>query len=111
MAENTETENKPKEDKKEKYQLSNAVLTNGYNSKIDGRDFIIDFETNFKGERITRFASCGHYERTAGVVEFKGNGKHYLEDLTDEQIRQLAIAGAIVLTPEQQKKYKKKFYS
>lgn len=111
MAENTETENKPKEDKKEKYQLSDVVLNSGYSSMIDGREFIVDFETNFRGERTTRFASCGNYQRVAGIIEFKSNGQNYFEDLTDEQIRQLAIAGAIVLTPEQQKKYKKKFYS
>ena len=111
MAEKNETEKKVKEDKKEKYQLSDAVLNSGYNSKIEGREFIVDFETNFKGERTSRFASCGNYQRNAGVVEFKSNGQNYFEDLTDEQVRQLALAGAIVLTPEQQKDFRKKFYS
>jgi predicted house-cleaning NTP pyrophosphatase (Maf/HAM1 superfamily) len=111
MAEKNETEKKVKEDKKEKYQLSDAVLNSGYNSKIEGREFIVDFETNFKGERTSRFASCGNYQRVAGAVEFKSNGQNYFEDLTDEQVRQLALAGAIVLTPEQQKDFRKKFYS
>jgi hypothetical protein len=42
---------------------------------------------------------------------WKWTGQTYLEDLTDQQLWELAMAKVIILDAEQQKIFKSKFYS
>lgn len=86
-----------------KFQISESVKRDGYLATVDGAEINIGFELSHKGEKNSAFASVGEgYGKL-----FKGSGKDYLEDLSDEQVRVLTLAGVIVLTPEQETKYKK----
>ena len=107
------TEVKKETVKKEQYHLTDAVLNAGYSGKIDGRQFNIGFDLNLKGEKQNSYASV--MEETVnpargGGVLLKWTGVTFLEDLTDKQLWQLAIAKVITLSKEQEKVFKEKFY-
>ena len=113
--EKTEVKKEVKKDsvKKEQYHLTDAVLNAGYSGKIDGRQFNIGFDLNLKGEKQNSYASV--MEETVnpargGGVLLKWTGVTFLEDLTDKQLWQLAIAKVITLSKEQEKVFKEKFY-
>lgn len=100
-----EKESKEKETKEsKKYQLTDTARRNAYYGKIDGREFVIDFERNFKGEPNSQFSSVGHYQGTAPNLEFVSDKQDYLENLTPLQIKELAYAG-VIKTGKEDKQY------
>lgn len=107
------TEVKKETVKEEQYHLTDAVLNAGYSGKIDGRQFHIGFDLNLKGEKQNSYASV--MEETVnpargGGVLLKWTGVTFLEDLTDNQLWQLAQAKVILLSKAQEKIFKEKFY-
>lgn len=96
MAETKKTETQKTEVKQ--YKLTDSARNSAYYARIDGREFIIDYERNWKGEPLSRFASVGHYINPEDPTrkEFKSDNKDYFENLTPIQIRTLANAGVIV---------------
>ena len=103
------TEVKKETVKKEQYHLTDAVLNAGYSGKIDGRQFNIGFDLNLKGEKQNSYASV--MEETVnpargGGVLLKWTGVTSLEDLTDDQLWQLAQAKVILLSKAQEKIFK-----
>ena len=109
-----ETKSEEISEKKQRYELSDQVLAQGYKAKIDGRYFHIGFDLDYEGKKKDRYASLMEQSvntgRQGGVI-WKATGITYLEDLTDEQLRQLALARVILLNKEQEKIFRKKFYS
>lgn len=112
-------EEKSKESKVEsqKYNLSDAVLESGYEAMIPkriGKLFKIGFDVNLQGQKNNAYASvmepATNPARGGGML-WKWTGQTYLEDLTDEQLWVLAIAKVIVLSKDQEKLFKEKFYS
>ena len=89
------TEETTETKKSKQYKLTDTIRRNAYYGKIDGREIVIDFERNFKGEPNSLFSSVGHYEGTAPNLEFVSDKKDYLEDLTPKQVKELAYAGVI----------------
>lgn len=89
---------------KELFEVNPTLFTDqtGYTAIIDGAEIkVVPNKVDdklYKGDRAIL---------EPGYVMFKGtkteSGK--LEDLSKEQIRQLAIAQVIIFTPEQQEKY------
>lgn len=71
---------KEKSGNSETYKVRSEILSTGYFAKIDGADVLIK----------------------PGETEIAG--------LTDEQLRQMVIAGVIELTSEQEEAYRKKFF-
>lgn len=104
-------------EKKQRYNLSDAVLNQGYSAMIPrhtGRLFKIGFDLNLQGEKVNAYASV--MERIdnpgrGGGSLWKWTGQTYLEDLTDEQLRLLALAKVIVLNKEQETIFKEKFFT
>lgn len=106
-----------KQEKKQKYALSDVVLNQGYTAMIPrhtGRLFKIGFDVNLQGDKVNAYASVmeqiDNPGRGGGKL-WKWTGQTFLEDLTDEQLRLLALARVIILNKEQEKIYKEKFYS
>lgn len=99
----------------EKFKLTGRIMTQGgYIQEIDGRKFIIDYDYDFNGNRVSRFATV--CEETADPVtgtpifrQIKPEVTH-LEGLTDKQVKSLTFAKIIELTKAQQKHYKDKFW-
>lgn len=112
-----DTKEKSEASKKDKYNLSDAVLEHGYTAQIPkrtGRVFKIGFDLNLQGEKMNSYASVMETIQNparGGGQLWKWTGVTYLEDLTDEQLWALAIAKAIVLDKDQEKIFKEKFYS
>jgi len=101
-------------EKKQRYDLTDAVLAQGYSATVDGRLFKIGFDLNFEGKKNNAYASVmesiDNPARGGGKL-WKWTGITYLEDLTDKQLWVLAIAKVILLNKEQEKIFKSKFYS
>lgn len=103
--------------KKQRYALSDQVLNQGYTAMIPrytGRLFKIGFDVNLQGDKVNAYASVMEQIENpgrGGGVLWKWTGQTYLENLTDEQLRLLALARVIVLNKEQEKIFKEKFYS
>jgi len=116
MAKEIKEEKKP-EEKKQKYHLSDAVLQQGYSAVIPkhtGRSFMIGFDVNLQGQKNNAYASVMEQvpnPARGGGMLWKWTGQTYLEDLTDQQLWELAMAKVIILDAEQQKIFKSKFYS
>lgn len=91
---------KEKEEAKKQYKLTDAIRRNSYYAKIDGREFVVDFERNFKGEPNSLLSSVGHYEGNAPNRVFVSDKLDYFEDLSNQQIKELAYAGVIVTTKD-----------
>lgn len=83
-----------------KYPLTDNAKRNAYFGVIDGREIVIDFERNFKGEPNSMYSSVGHFEGSNPNRYFKSDNVDYLEDLTPKQIKELAYAGVIKVTKE-----------
>ena len=64
-----------------------------------------EVKTEVKKETVKK----EQYHLTDGVL-LKWTGVTFLEDLTDKQLWQLAIAKVITLSKEQEKVFKEKFY-
>lgn len=109
MSEKEKKEVVKNEVKKESYKLSPKILSEGgYKVVIEDREFIIDFEVDFKGDRVSRFASV--CERFKDPVTNQESWKpikpevYELEDLSKEQIWVLAHADVILLNDSQAEK-------
>lgn len=92
----------------ETYQLSEFIISRGYKGTIDGRTFIIDFERNYNGGRVSQFASVTAPVSTpAGVVNkpIKPEVFH-VSDLTPLQIHELANAQVITLNKAQKEAHR-----
>lgn len=114
MTKEKETELKEvKEKKSEVYNLSEQILRDGYKATIDGRLFMVGFDISPNGEKMSQYASVmkqvSNPGRGGGQM-WKATDVYSLEDLSDEQLRLLALAGVITLTKEQEKIYAEKFY-
>lgn len=105
---------KSKAEVKQKYDLSDAVLSQGYEATIDNRLFKIGFDMNLQGQKNNAYASVmesvNNPARGGGQL-WKWTGVTQLEDLTDSQLWQLAHAKVINLSKEQEAMFKAKFYS
>lgn len=102
-----------KQETKQRYNLSDSVLSQGYSAKIDGKQFVIGFDVNLKGEKQNAYASVMEVIKNparGGGELYKWTGQTYLEDLTDSQLWQLAHAKVIILDKEQEKLFKQTFY-
>lgn len=113
MAKEKEVTEVKKEEKKEQYHLSDAVLNHGYSAMIDGKFFNIGFNVNVRGERQDAYASVMEEVKNparGGGVIWKATGITWLEDLTDKQLWILAQAKAIILSKDQAKAFSEKFY-
>ena len=79
----------------EKFTLTDRVREEGYHNK--NYNLEIDFEKNYKGERLTRFASVGKMVNG----EFVSDKADYLTGLSEEQVYNLAVAKVIKLKKAQ----------
>lgn len=93
-------EEKTKEEKSKQYFLTDTAKRNAYYAVIDGREFVVDYERNFRGEPNSMFSSVGHFEGSNPNRVFVSDKVDYLEDLTPKQIKELAYAGVIKVTKE-----------
>jgi len=101
MAKEKEVETKEVKAKEAKqYFLTDNAKRNAYYGVIDGKEIVIDFERNFKGEPNSMFSSVGHFQGTSPNREFVSDKVDYLENLTPKQIKELAYAGVIKVTKE-----------
>ena len=96
---------KEKEEVKEtkstkKYHLTDTIKRYAYYGVIDGREFIVDFERNMKGEPNSMYSAVGHFEGIKPQHYFVSDKVDYFEDLTPKQIKELAYAGVIKVTKE-----------
>lgn len=92
MADKTE---KPKDISTEKFYLTDRIRESGYSNK--NFNLLIDFERDFNGNRLSRFASTGQIVNG----DFVSDKLDYLTGLTDEQVYQLAIAKVIKIKKDQ----------
>ena len=90
--------------KSKQYFLTDTAKRNSYYGVIDGREFVIDYERNFKGEPNSMFASVGHYQGSNPNREFVSDKIDYFENLTPKQIKELAYAG-VIKTDKEDKQY------
>lgn len=99
MAEPRENKEKIKDITSEKFYLTDKIRDTGYwvNGAHKGLDIRIDFERNYKGERISQFASTGKLVNG----EFVSDKVDYLTGLNEEQVYQLAIAKVIKIKKDQ----------
>ena len=103
-----ERENKTVEKVREVYSLTPAAITHGLHSKIDGRQFVIDYAKDFNGKRISEDATVCHMIETPKGKRWQPlNPPSYeLTDLTDRQIWELAHAQVIKIKKSQQPYFK-----
>ena len=73
------------------YPLTDWIKRQRYSAKIDGRDFLIDFERTFKNEPTSRFSGVGSFKNG----EFKISELGGFKDLTLLQLRELATANVV----------------
>ena len=78
-----------------KHYLTDTIKRNAYYHVIDGKEIIVDFERNMKGEPNTPYSSVGHFEGSKPNHYFVSDKVDYFEDLTPNQVRELAYAGVI----------------
>jgi len=97
------------------YKLSAKIMNEGgYVQEIDGRMFVIDYDRDYEMKRISRFATLCELEQDP--ITGKKIPKQIkpevitLTDLTDVQLKSLAYAKVIDLTPAQEKDFREKFY-
>lgn len=90
--------------KSKQYFLTDTAKRNMYYGVIDGREFIVDFERNFKNEPNSLYSSVGHYQGTSPNREFVSDKIDYFENLTPKQIKELAYAG-VIKTDKEDKQY------
>ena len=92
-------ETKTKDITSEKFYLSNKTRERGYTNYSPNKGFniIIDFERDYNGNRISKYASTGQIING----EFVSDKTDYITGLTPEQVYQLAIAGVIKIKKEQ----------
>lgn len=87
---------KEKTEETKKYPLTDTIKRNTYYGVIDGKEFVIDFERNFKGEPNSLLSSIGHYEGHNPNRVFVSDKQDYLDNLTPKQVKELAYAGVII---------------
>lgn len=94
------------------FKLSSRIVSQGYNSIIDGRKFKIDYAKDFRGNQISQYASLC-------VLQETPNGKEWLPmnppvyevtGLTKTQFRELATAQVLALTEAQELEFIKMFH-
>ncbi len=104
-------ENKAVEKVREAYSLTPAAITHGYHSKVDGREFVIDYAKDFNGNRISEDATvCFLQETPKGKRWIPLNPSVYeLTDLTDKQVWELAHAKVIKIKKSQREHFKTLF--
>src|SRR5574343_499120 len=85
----------------EKFILTDKTRSNGYtcNSPHKGLDIRIDFQRDYDGKRISRYASTGKIVNG----EFKSDEVDFITGLNHYQMYVLAIAGVIKLKKAQKK--------
>lgn len=96
---NKDSKEKVKDITSEKFYLSNKTRERGYTNYSPNKGFniIIDFERDYNGNRISKYASTGQIING----EFVSDKTDYITGLTPEQVYQLAIAGVIKIKKEQ----------
>lgn len=97
--------------KKQVYKISPAVLEKGYSAKIDNQTITIHKTLKTRDGQTVKDAWIEvqeGYDPKTGKPIMKTVSE--LTDITDEQFRQLTIAKVIILTPEQEKIFGRKFY-
>lgn len=112
MSEVKEKEKKEVKKESPKYRLSKRVMEQGgYVQRIDGRLFVIDYDRDYTGKRISRYATV--CERKPDPVtnemintQIKPEAL-FLEDLTDAQLKSLVFAGVVTLAKEQEPYFRK----
>ena len=97
-------EEKTKEEKSKQYFLTDTAKRNAYYAVIDGREFVVDYERNFRGEPNSMFSSVGHYQGENPNREFVSDKIDYFENLTPIQIKELAYAG-VIKTDKEDKRF------
>ena len=90
-----ETTVETQESVSKKYYLTDTIKRNAYYGVIEGREFIIDFERNFRGEPNSLYSAVGHFEGERPNHYFKSDNIDYFDNLTPIQIKELAYAGVI----------------
>ena len=83
----------------EKFYLTEKIRSTGYRNYSPNKGFniLIDFERDFNGNRISRYASTGKMVNG----EFESDKLDYLTGLNSEQVYQLAIAKVIKVKKDQ----------
>lgn len=79
----------------QKFYLTDKTRETGYSNT--NYDLVIDFERDYQGNRLSRFASIGHFENG----EFVSDKLDYLTGLTEEQVYVLAVAKVIKIKKDQ----------
>lgn len=101
-------EEKQKSKGSDAYSITPNAMRHGYNSKVDGRHFVIDYQRDFRGHQISPDASvCMLLETPSGVKYAPQNPPCYeLRGLTDRQIYELAHAQVIQIKKSQREEFK-----
>lgn len=93
------------------FKLSSQVMSDGYDATIDGRRFVIGFAKDYRGRRLSQFASiCTLHDSPDGSTWMPVNPPQYtLSGLTMQQLYELAHAHVIDITEEQEPHFQKLF--
>jgi hypothetical protein len=99
MAKETEKIKESVNIESEKFYLTEKIRSTGYRNYSPNKGFniLIDFERDFNGNRISRYASTGKMVNG----EFQSDKLDYLTGLNSEQVYQLAIAKVIKIKKDQ----------
>lgn len=97
----------------ESFKLSSVAMSQGYNAKIDGRQFVIDFAKDYRKRRLSQFASVCEIQETpeGNVFQPISPAVYSLRGLTELQFKELTIAKIIDLNKEQSAKFKEMFFT
>lgn len=87
---------KETKEKSKVYPLTDYIRGHKYYANIDGREFYIDFERDFNGNRITAKSDVAKITDDG----IKQTGEKGFSNLTPRQVRELALARVIVVTGE-----------
>jgi hypothetical protein len=113
MSEEKKTKEKTFDLTGESFKLSSAAMSQGYNAKIDGRHFVIDFAKDYRKRRLSQFASVCEIQETpeGNVFQPISPAVYSLKGLTPLQFKELTIARIIELNKEQAIEFKKMFFT
>jgi len=94
------------------FKLSPRVTSQGYNSTIDGRKFVIDFTKDARGNLVSKYASLCSLQETPENKQWLPISPpcYGLTGLTDKQFYELTNAQVIVLSEDQELEFMKLFF-
>ena len=111
MADEKKQEKKEYKLLEDSFKLSSQAMQQGYRATIDGREFMIGFQNDYRGKRISQFASvCSLQESPDGKTYIPINPPVYsLNNLSERQLYELTHARVLELTGKQSKAFREHY--